>query len=88
MIAVLGAGSMGSVIAEDLIAEGEVTVIDTSKAALDKVRGCNVFLGDVFDFSRFDSVELFITALPADAAYEIVKKLLSLGKKCCRHIVY
>ena len=80
MIAVLGAGSMGSVIAEDLIAEGEVTVIDTSKAALDKVRGCNVFLGDVFDFDGFDSVELFITALPADAAYEIVKKLLSLGK--------
>ena len=80
MIAVLGAGSMGSVIAEDLIAEDEVTVIDTSKTALDKVKGCNVFLGDVFDFDRFDSVELFITALPADAAYEIVKKLLSHGK--------
>lgn len=79
MILVIGAGGMGSVIAEDLSRKNDVTVMDRSKEALDKLQGLNTFLGDPSDFPGLKSVDLAVTALPSEVARSVVQTLLKNG---------
>lgn len=79
MILVIGAGGMGSVIAEDLSRNHDVTVIDRSRESLDKLQGIRTFLGDPSDFPELKSAELAVTALPSEVARDVVENLLKHG---------
>lgn len=81
MILVIGAGGMGSVIAEDLSRNHEVTVIDRSKESLDRLQGMKTFLGDPADFPGIKSAEMAVTALPSEVARDVVENLLRNGTK-------
>lgn len=79
MILVIGAGGMGSVIAQDLAQNHEVTVIDSSRESLDRLKNVRIHLGTISDFGSTDKVELAVTALPAEAARPVVENLLRKG---------
>lgn len=80
MIAVIGAGAMGSVIARDISQDYDVTVIDSSEAALDRLRGIPTFRGDAMDFPGIDTVELAVTALPSEVAPKVINGLVQKGR--------
>lgn len=80
MIAVIGAGAMGSVIAEELSRANEVAVIDTSRESLSRVNVESKFLGSPLDFPGIGDIDLAVTALPAEQARGIVESLLRMGR--------
>lgn len=80
MIVIVGAGGMGSVIAGDLSRNHDVVVIDNNPGALDKIHGMKTFQGSVSDFPGTEEAELFVTALPSEAAYDVMKHLLRKGR--------
>ncbi|MEM3771524.1 MAG: saccharopine dehydrogenase C-terminal domain-containing protein [Candidatus Micrarchaeia archaeon] len=79
MIVVLGYGMIGSVIANKLSSVDSVTVIDKRKIVNSHFR---ILQGDPFDFmDTINKADVIVSALPGSVAYNIISKLLSLGKK-------
>ena len=80
MIAVVGAGGMGSAIAENLRRDYEVILVDTDQKRLDGTPESGKFMGRIMGFQGLDSVDLAVVALPAGSARETVEFLLKSGK--------
>ena len=55
-IVVLGAGLVGSVVAEDLSLQHEVTSVDISKDNLDKLSGVETIIADVSNTNTLQNI--------------------------------
>lgn len=86
-ITVLGAGRVGAAMAADLAPDFEVTAVDTSAAALDRLRArCRVETAqaDLADAravqARIAGVDLVIGAVPGFMGYKTLEAVLEAGK--------
>ncbi len=82
MIAVVGLGNIGSRIASELSKTNEVVAVDADKERVERADAAFKVAGTVEDASdRIKESEVIVAALPGQAAYKTVKKILSWGKK-------
>ena len=83
-IVVLGAGLVGSVIAEDLSHQHEVTSVDISKDNLDKLSGIETIIADVSNTNTLQNIikdfDLVIGAVPGFMGYKMMKDVIEAGK--------
>ena len=83
-IVVLGAGLVGSVIAEDLSHKHEVTSVDISKDNLDKLSGIETIIADVSNTNTLQNIikdfDLVIGAVPGFMGYKMMKDVIEAGK--------
>ncbi len=71
---------MGRVIARDLSQKTEVMVVDNNPASLAGLSGMQTFSGDFREIPGLDKAKLVVTALPSNAAREVMEFLLKRGK--------
>ena len=83
-IVVLGAGLVGSVMAEDLSLQHEVTSVDISKDNLDKLSGIETIIADVSNTNTLQNIikdfDLVIGAVPGFMGYKMMKDVIEAGK--------
>lgn len=81
MIAVIGAGLVGSAIINDLSSDFEVAAFDRSRKALSSLDIRKTYGGEIFSHRRvIEESDIVITTLPGSISYAVVKKLLRMGK--------
>lgn len=82
MIAVVGAGSIGSTIAGYLSKKYDVAVIDPDEHRLASIKGVQRLAGRPEDYDEIiEEASVVVVALPGSIAYDVVKNLLKKGKK-------
>ena len=84
-ITVLGSGLVGSVIAKDLSKQHCVTAVDISEKNFKKLnKDINKIKADISDKNQLSKLisdaDLVIGAVPGFMCYEIMKKVIELGK--------
>ena len=83
-IVVLGAGLVGSVMAEDLSLQHEVTSVDISQNNLDKLSGIKTIIADVSNTNTLQNIikdfDLVIGAVPGYMGYKMMKDVIEAGK--------
>ena len=83
-IVVLGAGLVGSVMAEDLSYNHEVTSVDISKTSLDKLSGVKKILADVSDTNTLQNIikdfDLVVGSVPGFMGYKMMRDVIQAGK--------
>lgn len=82
MIAVVGAGSIGSTIAGYLSKKFEVAVIDPDEHRLASIKGVQRLAGYPDDYpEEIKKAGVVVVALPGSVAFGVVEGLLKMGKK-------
>lgn len=82
MITVVGAGSIGSIIARYLSGKHEVALIDKDSERLRGVSGVVQLSGTIEDHAEtLDKSSVVVVALPGSIAYGVVEKLVADGRK-------
>ncbi len=86
-ITVLGSGLVGNVIAQDLSQEHHVLVADKNPASLERLknkRNIQIQEADIMDNNQLKSVvqsaDVVVTALPGFMGYEVLKRVIEMGK--------
>ena len=83
-IVVLGAGLVGSVMAQDLSLQHEVTSVDISTDNLDKLSGIETIIADVSNTNTLQNIikdfDLVIGAVPGFMGYKMMKDVIEAGK--------
>ena len=83
-IIVLGAGLVGSVMANDLAKQHSVTSVDISSKNLDKIEGINTICADLTDRNILQNLikdfDLVIGAVPGFMGYQMMKDVIEAGK--------
>ena len=83
-IIVLGAGLVGSVMANDLAKQHSVTSVDISYKNLNKLDGINTVCADLSDQNRLQNLiqdfDLVIGAVPGFMGYQMMKDVIEAGK--------
>ncbi len=80
MIAVIGAGLVGSAVVQDLSRDYEIAVFDKSKKALAGTDAKHKYHGDALEHRQvLQKSELVVTTLPGSVSYRFVRKLLQMG---------
>ena len=83
-IVVLGAGLVGSVMAEDLSHTHEVTSVDISQSNLDKLSGVKKILADVSDTNTLQNIikdfDLVVGSVPGFMGYKMMRDVIQAGK--------
>ena len=83
-IVVLGAGLVGSVMAEDLSHAHEVTSVDISQSNLDKLSGVKKILADVSDTNTLQNIikdfDLVVGSVPGFMGYKMMRDVIQAGK--------
>ena len=83
-IVVLGAGLVGSVMAEDLSYNHEVTSVDISQTNLDKLSGVKKILADVSDTNTLQNIikdfDLVVGSVPGFMGYKMMRDVIQAGK--------
>ncbi len=81
MITVVGAGLVGSAVIEDLSSDFEVAAFDRSREALSRLSIKRKYADDVFSRRHLlERSEIVVTTLPGSISYNVVRRLLSMGK--------
>lgn len=82
MITVIGAGAIGRTISEYLSGGHDVAVIDTDPEKLQSIDNIRRLSGTVEDhLDVVDRSDAVVVALPGSVSFDVVKNLLSRGKK-------
>lgn len=83
-IVVLGAGLVGSVMAEDLSVQHEVTSVDISEKNLSNLKGVQTICADISETSTLQKIikdyDLVIGAVPGFMGYKMMKDVIEAGK--------
>ncbi len=86
-ITVLGSGLVGNVIAQDLAQEHRVLVADKNPASLERLknkRNIQIQEADIMDNNQLKSLvqsaDIVVTALPGFMGYEVLRRVIDLGK--------
>ena len=91
-IVVLGAGLVGSVMAEDLSHAHEVTSVDISQSNLDKLSGVKKILADVSDTNTLQNIikdfDLVVGSVPGFMGYKMMLDVINAKKKYRRYIIF
>ena len=84
-IVVLGAGLVGSVMAEDLSYNHEVTSVDISQTNLDKLSGVKKILADVSDTNTLQNIikdfDLVVGSVPGFMGYKMMRDVMTVLSK-------
>tara|TARA_B100000902_G_scaffold302663_1_gene290676 strand:- start:24453 stop:25556 length:1104 start_codon:yes stop_codon:yes gene_type:complete len=83
-IVVLGSGLVGSVMAEDLSHNHEVTSVDISQSKLNQLSGVQKILADVSDTNTLQNIikdfDLVVGSVPGFMGYQMMKDVIEAGK--------
>ena len=83
-IVVLGAGLVGSVMADDLSYNHEVTSVDISQTNLDKLSRVKKILADVSDTNTLQNIikdfDLVVGSVPGFMGYKMMRDVIQAGK--------
>ena len=83
-IVVLGSGLVGSVMAEDLSHNHEVTSVDISQSKLNQLSGVQKILADVSDTNTLQNIikdfDLVVGSVPGFMGYQMMKDVIKAGK--------
>ena len=83
-IVVLGAGLVGSVMAEDLSHNHVVTSVDISQSKLDKLSGVKKILADVSDTNTLQNIikdfDLVVGSVPGFMGYKMMRDVIQARK--------